>query len=410
MALARYVYIYFFILLFSALVDSKSFFTIISVIGAIIGILIFIINGKAYLGEIKNNRFLYVGLGLLLPIIIASIDSPDFSKSFAVFTKMLPYLLMGSLAIYMLKAYETYSRLIQVTAIFLIFISLDAILQWQTGYHVLGHKPVIGNRVVGIFGDHRYILSYFLGTFAPVFLFALYAFFESRRGILRLCLCFLALSVFVTAIVIGGARAGMVSFIVSLFLFTCYLFIKVEMKHKALFFIAILFTIAIVIFLLSQTELVQNRFTTTLRNFGTEKFWETFSAGRTNIWHVAVNEISNHWLNGMGPRAFNYFYQMYPEDFKRFPLVWHTHLHGLEVLIETGLIGFIPYILICLYLLMRMFTAKEGNMWLMMGFVAIMPINSHVGLYQDYLWIPIFWVPILLGLTQAYYADKQLVK
>ena len=104
-----------------------------------------------------------------------------------------------------------------------------------------------------------------------------------------------------------------------------------------------------------------------------------------------------------------YIRQAYPEEYKIFDYVWQPHLHGLEVLIETGIIGFIPYLLVLLYLFIRMFTAKAGNMWIMMGFVAIMPINSHMGLYEGY-WMSLAFPSIMIGLALAYQADRKALE
>lgn len=403
---AKYVYVFLFILLFSMISRNKNFFTIITFLGALMGLITLISNWRYYFFQLKENRFLYIGIGILIPIIIASIDSPVFSKSFAVFTKMFQYFLMGSLAIVMLSRYEAFSKLKWLVVIGLTFISLDAIAQWLTDYHIYGYDPVEGNRVLGVFGKDRYHLSYFLGTFAPVLLFAVYSFIDERKSIFRIIVAFFLLAVLIVGVVIGGARAGMVSLLVSIILFVSYLFVNGHIRYKGRFLLGLLIVIAIALAITSQSEIVQDRFMRSISAFGTDQFLQTFSSGRLNVWYVGFNEIPNHWLNGMGPRAFDTYYQMYPEDYKIYPVIWQPHLHGLEVMIETGIIGFIPYIVICCYLFYRIFTAKAGNMWLMMAFVAIMPINSHLGLYQDYFWYPVFWVPIMLGLAQAYHANS----
>lgn len=403
--LSKNLYLYLFLLLYVVLLPKK-WVVGVTIIGLIISISLLIKYWRTLLPEIKNNRYLYANLAFLIPIGIAMIDTLYPDKRYSVFLTVLIYLFIGVLPIYILATNGTFKRLESLVAISLVLISIDAILQWQFGYHILGYNPLIDSRVRGIFGEW-YHLSYFLGTLAPILFFVLYEKLEQKVTWLRIVGIIIAIMLITTGVILGGARAGFISFGVSIILFILYLFFTNKIKYKLRFSLAVLFILVITIIALSQSSIVQDRFFQTTVPRGNEDFLYRFTTLRTNIWYVAIREVPNYWLNGVGVRGFDTLYQTYPDDYKIFVKIWHPHLHGLEVLIETGLIGFIPYMILCIYLLIKMFKAKAGNAWLMMAFVAIMPINSHTGLYYDY-WLAIVFVPMMIGLALAYRAEKRI--
>ncbi|OYQ80604.1 hypothetical protein B9T19_05010 [Ignatzschineria sp. F8392] len=397
------LYLYFFMILFS-MVLGRFVLESFTVIGTLVAIYLLIRNWHFYFDELKENRYLYVALAFLIPVAIASIDSLNQSMSLSVLGRFVRYLFIGVIAVAMVQYQGNEKRLTLITFIAVLFIAIDAIIQWQTNYHILGYDLVIGDRVFGVFVGKAH-LSYFLGTFAPIVFFFLYQKIEEKFSWLRILLAVITVLILTTAIFIGGARAGMISLFVSALLFIIYLLYNGKIKHKLRFFGAIAIIAIAGLTIVSQSEIVQKRFQSTTSAFGTDRFLAQVTSHRTNIWNVGFAEIPNYWINGVGPRAFDEVYQTYPEEYKIFDYVWQPHLHGLEVLIETGVIGFIPYLLVLLYLFIRMFTARAGNMWIMMGFVAIMPINSHIGLYEGY-WMSLAFSSIMIGLAQAYQADK----
>lgn len=402
----QYLDIYFVILLFTMISLRKNILVSLTVFGAVLGLLILIKNWKRYISFLINSRYLYVVLAFLIPVGIAGIDSLYPEKKFKVFNTLFLYMLIGVLPIYMLYHKGNFKRLELLTVLGVLYISVDAIVQWLTGYHTFGYHPQEGNRIQGVFLGW-YHLSYFLATFSPVLFFYFFKYIEYRLTWARLLLTLVAFFVFILGIMLGGARAGLISLGVSIVLFIIYLLYQNKIKNRLWFFGGVGAILAVSIIIVSFIPEVQQRYFSILSQLGEDGFWEKFTSSRPNIWYVGFNEVPNYLMNGVGVRGFNNLYLSYPESYKIYDYVDHPHLHGLEVLIETGLIGFIPYCITCIYLLVRMFTAKAGNMWLMMGFVAIMPINSHVPLYQNY-WLPLEWVPIMLGLILAYGADPKI--
>lgn len=377
-----------------------------TIVGMLVAIYLLVRHWDFYFDAMKGNRYLYVILAFLIPVAIACIDSLNQAMSLSVLGRFVRYLFIGFIAVAMVQYKENGERLSLITFIAVLFIAIDAIIQWQTGYHALGYQPNHW-RITGIIKDYH--LSYFLGTFAPIVFFFLYQKIEAKMTWLRILLAIIGILILTIAVFIGGARAGMISLFVSALLFVIYLLYNGKIKHKLHFFGVIALLLVASATILSQSEIVQKRFKSTTSAYGTEKFFDRLTSNRTNLWKVGFEEVPNYWINGVGPRAFDKVYQNNPQKLKSFKYVWQPHLHGLEVLIETGVIGFIPYLLVLLYLFIRMFTARAGNMWIMMGFVAMMPINSHVGLYEGF-WMSLVFPPIMIGLALAYQADKNYIK
>ena len=405
--LQKNIYLYFFMILFS-MVLGRFVLESFTIVGMLVAIYLLIRHWHFYFNAMKENRYLYVALAFLIPVAIASIDSLNQAMSLSVLGRFVRYLFIGIIAVAMVQHKENGERLNLITFIAVLFISIDAIIQWQTDYHLLGYDPVIGNRVFGLFVGKAH-LSYFLGTFAPIVFFFLYQKIEAKMTWLRIFLAIIAILILTIAVFIGGARAGMISLFVSALLFVIYLLYNGKIKHKLRFLGTIALIAIIGIAIVSQLDVVQARFSSMLKALGSDNFLESFSAGRTLLWTVGFSEVPNYWFNGVGPRAFNEVYQTWPQEYQFMDYIWQPHLHGLEVLIETGIVGFIPYLLVLLYLFIRMFTAKAGNMWIMMGFVAIMPINSHMGLYEGY-WMSLAFPSIMIGLALAYQADRKTIE
>ncbi|MCV6615510.1 MAG: O-antigen ligase family protein, partial [Cellvibrionaceae bacterium] len=138
---------------------------------------------------------------------------------------------------------------------------------------------------------------------------------------------------------------------------------------------------------------------------------------RLEIWQAAVAMLSDNWFNGVGPRGFRYAYANYLEngdkhtanhDEQGRPLMHHAHQLILEVLCETGVVGLLGVLLLCLLLYHR-WHHMPGDRLLALSFGAavaglLFPINSHLAFYSSYS-AQLFW--LLLALYFAAQAETQ---
>jgi O-antigen ligase len=126
---------------------------------------------------------------------------------------------------------------------------------------------------------------------------------------------------------------------------------------------------------------------------------------RLTLWRTGANIVRAHPINGIGPRGYRHAYRSFAEegDF------WiaqgskgqtHPHLMGLEVLVETGLLGLVGLIIFMGLLLRNIFLKREddpaGAMWLILGLVAWFPLNTHLAFYGSY-WSTFAWLFLAIG-------------
>ncbi|MDG9729792.1 O-antigen ligase family protein [Ignatzschineria sp. RMDPL8A] len=370
--------------------------SIIPTLVFLIGLGYFIYRPKLIWNELVKSRYIYVFLVFFIPGLISLIDSLDPAKTSHALWRMVRYSAFSIIALFMVNNEKSEKRFETVMFWFMVFICVDAMSHWLFHFNIYGHNPLPSNsRVRGIFGE-RYHLSYFVATLSPLVFFYLAERIQEKKT-LYLILTPIILVMLILTVLVGGARAGFVSLFVSMFLFVLVAMKKGWIKRKLRFIGISLVLLVIAGGIAVQSDTIQKRFKQTTTVSQNQDFLDRFTSMRTNIWHVTIEQIPNYWVNGLGVRAFDKVYQTYPDDYKIFEQVHHVHLHLLEVLIETGIIGLIPYILLCGYLLYMVLVARKGNAWFLVAFLAIMPINSHASLF-DADWLPVIWSSLAIAL------------
>jgi len=135
------------------------------------------------------------------------------------------------------------------------------------------------------------------------------------------------------------------------------------------------------------------------------------TAIRLPIWETGVLIVKSHWLNGIGPRGFRHVYADYADAdnyfvSKRFHGATHPHLTILEIMVETGVIGFAGYLFFWMILVKyarRQLIRKEtmSICWLITVILAVLPYNSHLAFYGSYWASALWWViPFFIANTR----------
>ena len=81
----------------------------------------------------------------------------------------------------------------------------------------------------------------------------------------------------------------------------------------------------------------------------------------------------------------------------------HPHLMSLEILVETGIIGFSMYLFVLVLLLkisINSVSSDSAKFWLIAAFLAWLPLNTHLAFYGSY-WASVAWIFLALGLGGA---------
>ena len=389
---AKYGFIWF-ILPFLALPLVTRGTSILSSISLVIAIILLVRHHRLVTTEVIKNRYLYLFLALFIPVLISLIDALTPALTTQTLWRMIRFAGYAVIALFVFQNHSARERFTAILFWILMLYCLDAVCQWAFDYNIYGYNPASNawhNRVRGVFGE-RYDLGFFLATLSPLVFFYLFDKVKSGNRIYW-ALAPLLLSLLVVAILISGARTALISLAVSLLLSVGYIIYQKKITNYKFFGIAFILFLIVMILVGSQLDVVTARYAYTIKANSIDQM----TSNRINLWNVAWSEIPNYWINGVGARGFDALYQTYPESYKIFEYMNHPHLQGLEVLIETGIIGFIPYLGVCFYLLISFFRSKKTNPWLLITLLTMMPINSYAGFYEGN-WIPMVFISLALA-------------
>lgn len=270
------------------------------------------------------------------------------------------------LMLYFIMRYLVEKNLINIKTFFLsclistIFVSLDIFYQFYSGKDIFGFES-IGRKFAGPFGNEL-IAGGFIQRFSLFSFFVIPLFFTNiSRNLTRYLFLFLFI-IFFSAIILSGNRMPLLLFTFSLFLI--FIFIK-EIRKYFFYFVFMLSVIFLVFFNLEN------------------KVKENFNVFFTHIYKASNILINNKDINESSPsylREFNSFYDTWLlnkyigggiKNFRfychhrtnidknsKFICNMHPHNYYLEILTETGLIGFILITIIFFYILYLAFIKR----------------------------------------------------
>ena len=136
---------------------------------------------------------------------------------------------------------------------------------------------------------------------------------------------------------------------------------------------------------------------------------------RLSIWRPGLEIARTYWLNGIGVRGFRYQFLKSADSDNFWMLldpqgVTHPHMHAIEVMIETGLIGVIGYVAFFVLIIRLTRGQRAGPGWLtplvICVLVAMFPLNVHKALYASF-WISICWWLVFVALA-TYESQKPI--
>lgn len=126
---------------------------------------------------------------------------------------------------------------------------------------------------------------------------------------------------------------------------------------------------------------------------------------RLTLWRTGSNIFLEHPINGIGPRGYRYAYRSFAEDDDFWIREYskgqtHPHLMGLEILVETGVLGLLGFCLFVALMIRNIYSKRDadpaGAMWLILAMVAWFPLNTHLAFYGSY-WSTFAWLFLAIG-------------
>src|SRR6185437_15807580 len=347
--------------------------------------------------------FLALWLCYFAAALISAFDAVQPDKSWSTVAAVLRFAPFGCYVCWIVRDDARLYALYGITGVLVAAWALDAWMQALTGYSIGGHAEA--SRLSGIFGADDLKLGPVLAVLSPFLLWSA----RERFGRIALLLAMLAL---LGPILLAGERSAwlMYALVVIAFLWR-------EARTPARFAAWIAGACVVVALAAGIAWKTSARFEQraqrTLAAFDdTAHGLDTALSGRLDIWHVALKMYAAHPLTGVGVRGFRYAYPQFAPLDDHFLTAeacgpgegaCHPHQILLEVLDETGTIGFVLW-LTGVTLLLRAWRRADSMMraraWpaaVALG-VMVFPFNTHLAFYSAW-WGLLFWW--LLGVLCA---------
>ena len=357
---------------FSLIEISFYFFPISLILGSLIvnlNILIFLILSYStfIIDKIRINLnlssillFLFFLTVILSSILnIETINVSNFIKSILLLKFFFVYLALEIL----IKNNKINLDYFFIVCLFLIcFVSLDLILQFFYGKNILGYEPWEG-RITGLF-EHEAIAGAFL---QKLFLFSIIGsllIFNDRGKKSYFFSFFVLLIIFIASFVASNRISFLILFSISIILI---IFFSI-LRSKLIF--ALIFSIPIFIYLYQSDEQTYIKYSgfvnkvvqlTNISKVSEEKkenlSIDVSSESRTlpnhgKIFLTAFKSFNNNKILGNGLKSFRYECKNYLKQ-KNTICSTHPHNYHLEVLHDTGLVGFVIITFFVFYLLIN---------------------------------------------------------
>ena len=283
---------------------------------------------------------------------------------------------------------------------------VDGYIQFFKGTNILGF-PKAGDRISSFFGD-QLIMGSYLSRLFP-FLFALFIVKEKKKlELYFMTLFFLLLS---GLILISGERAA--------FFFYClsFLFIVIFIKgYKKLRILLSLGSLIIIIIIISSFGQVKNRMLSKPASTITKSI---FTPAHDSLIRTAYNMFLDKPLVGHGPKMFRVICKDEKYATGVTPCMTHPHNFYVQLLAETGIIGFsflfsvFVYFLYCAYRQFKNIILKEREyltnyqVCLLAGIlITVWPLTTNGNFFNNWLMI-VYSLPVGFYLHSIYGKNKE---
>jgi O-antigen ligase len=346
----------------------------------------------------KHKLFINIFLIFYLYLVINSLN---FSHEFAKIKSILFYFrfLFFCCAIIFCLNHINVTKKFNINYIFFIFLLLifDSIIQYYYGRNVFNIPLYDKFRASSFFGEELILGSFLFRMLPFIIMICMLAKIDFNKNILKLSIFF---SLYFFAVLLSGERTSFFLLLLTI----CLLIILIKNLRKALLYGLLFFVFLNLIFSFSIKNPFDRMFKYTFSQIVSQKIFlkqnEKFNNAEINNkssllpnYYIFSREHQGHYvialrmfldnpIFGQGPRSFRYLCS--DEKFIKSDGMCTTHPHNtyLQLLAETGLIGFFFVFLLffsCLTTLIKKFIynlkyTKEDNNFVKIKYISLIAI------------------------------------
>jgi hypothetical protein len=385
------------------------------------------INQKDF--SLFNFFFFKYFIAIYILLLISSIFSENLFFSLK---SSLPYIRFPIFVLAMIdiinKNVHFFKHLTAVFVVTFFVLSIDSFIQLIFRQNIMGYKMVIESRVSSFFKDEL-ILGSYISRFYPIFLSCMIYIYNKNKNKIFL---FLILGMTILSIImvfISGERASFFFII-----FSFFLMIVLFNNFKILNFVIIIVFSSFIIFiinlnysefklrLIDQTIYQKNSKTEIKKVFNEEdriilKKYVIFTEQHSHHYLSAIKIFRDNIFIGAGPRMFRELCKNKKYMVSTISCSTHPHNSYVQLLAETGIVGFSMYLFIFAYLIINFIKhiyykiSKKDPIFsdyeiclLVAIFVSLFPFTTNGNIFNNWLNI-IYFFPVGLFL-----ASRQRIK
>ena len=390
-----------------------------------ISFIVKIIKNRNY--KFFNNYFTFFFLSFYFLLLL----SFAFSQEKLNILSILLYFRFGLyvMAIYYFLSIEknTIKYFLNSIVIIILILFFDSLLQYFFGQNLIGLKTYEVHRITSFFGDEQVLGGYVVRLFP--FLLLLKNMTDKN---LKKTNFLISLAIFVTPIIIflSGERVAIALFFIMI---SYYLVFFVRSKKFKFIYFFVLFSIFGIGTLLYNSNLYYDRYINqTFQSFFNKTYSQNklflpkeyqksdfyfLSAQHQNFIYTGMNILKENKFLGSGPKSYRYVCDNKDYEINFMSCNTHPHNYYLQVLIETGLLGFIFLFSVYFYVIYRSFVnfirlLKDQYFSLseviILGFyfTQLWPVMQHGSFFNN-------WNSIILFLPMAFllfFKEKKINK